>query len=165
LDLNDSIREVIALTGAEAMKNGVSVRTQLADGLPLVEGDRVQLQQVMLNLIMNAIAAMRGLYERPRELLIKTSRGESGAVLVAVQDSGPGIDRTNYERVFDVFFTTKSDGLGMGLSIYRSIIEALGGRIWARNCNHEAPYSSLRFLSDGPDEAPAEASCVSSTRK
>jgi PAS domain S-box-containing protein len=131
LDINEAIREVLELTRGEAVKNGVSVQTDLADGLPLIAGDRVQLQQVILNLIMNAIEAMSGASDETRELLISTGMAELGGVLVAVRDSGPGLAPATLERVFDAFYTTKSGGLGMGLSICRSIIEAHGGRLWA----------------------------------
>jgi PAS domain S-box-containing protein len=129
--INDAIREVVALTHGEAMKNGVSVRTQLADGLPPIEGDRVQLQQVIVNLIINAIEAMSGMSEGAREVLISTVKAESDAVHVAVQDSGPGLAPAALERLFDAFYTTKPSGLGLGLSICRSIIEAHGGQLWA----------------------------------
>ncbi len=129
--INDAILEVVALTHSEAMKNGVSVRTQLADGLPPIEGDRVQLQQVILNLIVNAIEAMSGVHDGTRDLLITTSKTEPDAVLVAVRDSGPGLAPAALERLFDAFYTTKADGMGLGLSICRSIIEAHGGRLWA----------------------------------
>jgi C4-dicarboxylate-specific signal transduction histidine kinase len=131
LEINDAIREVIALTRGEAAKNGVSVQTRLAEGLPLIQGDRVQLQQVMLNLIINAVEAMSGVSEGPRELLISTGKAESDGVLVAVLDSGPGLALASLERLFEAFYTTKTGGLGMGLSICRSIIEAHGGRLWA----------------------------------
>jgi PAS domain S-box-containing protein len=120
--INDSILEVVALTHGEAMKHGVSVRTQLAEGLPPIEGDRVQLQQVMLNLIINAIDAMRGMNEAPRELLISTGRAESDGVLVAVRDSGPGLAPSALEHLFEAFHTTKPNGLGLGLSICRTIV-------------------------------------------
>jgi PAS domain S-box-containing protein len=130
--INDAILEVVALTHGEAMKNGVSVRTQLADGLAPIEGDRVQLQQVILNLIINAIEAMSGMSEGAREVLISTGIAESDAVRVAVRDSGPGLaPAAALERLFDAFYTTKPSGLGLGLSICRSIIEAHGGRLWA----------------------------------
>jgi PAS domain S-box-containing protein len=129
--INDAIREVVALTLGEAMKNGVSVRTQLADGLPPIEGDRVQLQQVIVNLIINAIEAMSGMSEGAREVLISTGKAESDAVHVGVRDSGPGLAPAALERLFDAFYTTKPSGLGLGLSICRSIIEAHGGRLWA----------------------------------
>jgi len=131
VDLNAAIREVIELTRGEAVKNGVSVRAQLADGLPLVHGDRVQLQQVVLNLIINAVEAMGGVSEGARDLLISTWEAESGGVLVAVMDSGPGLAPASLEGLFDPFYTTKPGGLGMGLSICRSIIDAHGGRLWA----------------------------------
>ena len=131
VDINEAIREVIELTRGEAAKNGVSVQTALAEGLPLIEGDRVQLQQVILNLIINAVEAMGAVERGPRELLITTAQAESNGVLVAVRDSGPGLAPASLEHLFDAFYTTKPDGLGMGLSICRSIIEAHGGRLWA----------------------------------
>jgi PAS domain S-box-containing protein len=130
-DLNGAIREVIELTRGEAVKNGVSAQTELTDNLPLMDGDRVQLQQVMLNLIINAVEAMSGLTEGPRELLISAGKAEMGGVLVTVRDSGPGLAPAALERLFEAFYTTKPNGLGMGLSICRSIIEAHDGRLWA----------------------------------
>jgi hypothetical protein len=111
--------------------NGISVRTQLAESLPVIQGDRVQLQQVILNLLINAIEAMSGMSEEPRELLISTRDTETDGVLVAVRDSGPGIAPESVDRLFESFYTTKPTGLGMGLSICRSIIEAHQGRLWA----------------------------------
>jgi PAS domain S-box-containing protein len=131
LEVNDPIREVIELTRSETSKNGVSVKVQLTDGLPLIRGDRVQLQQVVLNLIINAVEAMSGVNYGARELLVSTGKADSGDVLVVVRDSGPGIAPAALERIFDAFYTTKVTGLGMGLSICRSIIEAHGGRLWA----------------------------------
>jgi PAS domain S-box-containing protein len=131
LDLNDLIREVIELTRSEASKNGVSFKVQLADGLPLIRGDRVQLQQVMLNLIINAIEAMSSVSDFGRELLISTEKAELGDALVVVRDSGPGLASATLERIFDAFYTTKITGLGMGLSICRGIIETHAGRLWA----------------------------------
>jgi PAS domain S-box-containing protein len=131
LDINEAIREVIVLTHGEAMKTGVSVKTELAEGLSLIQGDRVQLQQVILNLIINAVEAMSGVGVGSRELLIRTCNAEPDGVHVAVRDSGPGLAPTNLERLFEAFYTTKPSGLGMGLSICRSIIEAHGGRLWA----------------------------------
>jgi C4-dicarboxylate-specific signal transduction histidine kinase len=131
LRVNEAIIEVVALTHGEMLKNGISVQTQLAEGLPLIEGDRVQLQQVMLNLIINAIEEMSGTTEGPRDLLISTGRADSNDVIVSVRDSGPGLAPGALERLFDAFYTTKSNGLGLGLSICRSIIEAHGGRLWA----------------------------------
>jgi signal transduction histidine kinase len=111
-------------------KNGVSVRT-LTGGLAPVEGDRVQLQQVVLNLVLNAVEAMSAVDAEERELSVSTEQSRTHGVLVAVRDSGPGVDPQQLERVFDAFYTTKSSGIGMGLSICRSIIGAHGGRLWA----------------------------------
>jgi NO-binding membrane sensor protein with MHYT domain/nitrogen-specific signal transduction histidine kinase len=131
LEINGVIREVIELTRGEAVKNGVSVRTELADGIPFVEGDRVQLEQVILNLIINAFEAMSDINEGARELLITTGKAGEDGVFVAVRDSGPGLAPATVERLFDSFYTTKPGGLGLGLSICRSIIEGHGGRLWA----------------------------------
>jgi PAS domain S-box-containing protein len=131
LEINGPVREVIELTHAEAMKNRVSITVHLADGLPLVRGDRVQLQQVMLNLIVNAIEAMSGMDDGARDLLISTGKTPSGEVHVVVRDSGPGLGTAPSERVFEAFYTTKATGMGMGLSICRSIVDAHGGRLWA----------------------------------
>jgi PAS domain S-box-containing protein len=129
-DLNEAIDEVIVLGRSAVIKNGVSVQTRLSEGLFPVHGDRVQLQQVVLNLVLNAVEAMGSTEAGTRELLISTDQDHRG-VLVAVRDSGPGIDPSHLERVFDTFYTTKSSGMGMGLSICRSIIDAHGGRLWA----------------------------------
>jgi PAS domain S-box-containing protein len=131
LAINEAILEVTTLLHGEVAKHGVSVQTQLADGLPLIHGDRVQLQQVIINLIVNAVEAMSGVSEGARELLISTGQTELGGVLVSVRDTGPGLTPVTLERLFDTFYTTKPTGLGMGLSICRSIIEAHGGRLWA----------------------------------
>jgi signal transduction histidine kinase len=130
--IDDAILEVIALTRAEAANNSVSVRTQFAEGLPRVQGDRVQLQQVMLNLIVNAIQAMSGVEEDTRELQISIDAVPSeGGVRVEVRDTGPGLKPESLSRLFEPFYTTKPEGMGMGLSICGSIIEAHGGRLWA----------------------------------
>jgi C4-dicarboxylate-specific signal transduction histidine kinase len=131
LGINEAILEVIGLTHSEVVKNSVSVQTQLAEDLPLIQGDRVQLQQVILNLIINAVQAMSGVGEGSRELLIGTREDASNGVLVEVQDSGPGLPSESFDHVFEAFYTTKPGGMGMGLSVCRSIIEAHGGRIWA----------------------------------
>ena len=131
LEINGAILEVIALTRGEIVKHGGSVQTQLAEDLPLIQGDRVQLQQVILNLIINAVEAMSAVSEGARELLISTGKDASGGVLVTVRDSGPGLNPESFDRLFDAFYTTKPGGMGMGLSICRSIVEAHGGRIWA----------------------------------
>jgi C4-dicarboxylate-specific signal transduction histidine kinase len=139
--INEAIREVIALTHGELVKQDVSVQTQLAEDLPLIQGDRVQLQQVILNLIINAVEAMSGVGKGSRALLITTGQEASGGVLVSVRDSGPGLDVENLDRLFDAFYTTKPGGMGMGLSICRSIIEAHGGEIWAsRNVGPGATF-------------------------
>jgi len=131
LDMNQVIREVVALAEDEVRRNGVALRTELAGDLPLILGDRVELQQVVLNLIMNAIEAMSAIGDRPRDLVIRTQRGEVDQVRVTVQDSGIGLDPQCMGRIFDAFYTTKSQGMGMGLAISRSIIAAHGGRLWA----------------------------------
>ena len=131
LEINEAILEIMGLTRVAMSEHSVSVKMQLSEGLPHILGDRVQLQQVILNLIMNAIEAMSEVSEGSRELLISTSEAESGGVLVAVSDSGPGLPPANLARIFEAFYTTKSSGLGMGLSICRSIVEAHGGRLWA----------------------------------
>jgi PAS domain S-box-containing protein len=140
VDINEVIREVIELTGGEAEKNGTSTQTALMEGLPHIEGDRVQLQQVVLNLIVNAVQAMGAVAEGPRELFITTAEAEPNSVLVAVKDTGPGLAPDSLQHVFAPFYTTKPDGLGMGLSICRSIIEAHGGQLWV---TANAPCGSI----------------------
>jgi C4-dicarboxylate-specific signal transduction histidine kinase len=131
LDINEAILEIMTLTRVAISEHGISVKMQLSEDLPCILGDRVQLQQVILNLIMNAIEAMSELREESRELLISTDEDEPGSLVVAISDSGAGLPQANPERVFEAFYTTKSSGLGMGLPICRSIIEAHGGRLWA----------------------------------
>jgi NO-binding membrane sensor protein with MHYT domain len=155
LEVNEALVEVIALTHGEVMKNNISVQTQLAEGLPLIQGDRVQLQQVILNLIINAVQAMSGVGEGARELLIGTGKDASGRVLVYVQDSGPGLNPESFERLFDSFYTTKPGGMGMGLSICRSIVEAHGGRIWATP--NAGPGITVQFALPINDQAMASA--------
>ncbi|QIG95956.1 trifunctional serine/threonine-protein kinase/ATP-binding protein/sensor histidine kinase [Bradyrhizobium sp. 6(2017)] len=130
-DLNNAIDEIVVLAHSALSKNEVTVQTRLRDGLSPVRGDRVQLQQVVLNLILNAVEAMSSVEGGERELLITTEPSQTNGTLVAVKDSGPGIDPEQLDRVFEAFYTTKSSGLGMGLSICRSIIKAHGGRLWA----------------------------------
>jgi signal transduction histidine kinase len=139
----EAILEVIALTHGELVKNSVSLQTQLGAGLPLIQGDRVQLQQVILNLIVNAVEAMSGVSEGSRELLIGTGKDGSSGVLVAVKDSGPGLNPKSFDRLFDAFYTTKPGGMGMGLSICRSIVEAHGGRIWVSRT--AGPGATVQF--------------------
>ena len=131
LDINDAIREVIDLTHQEAEKNGVVVRSELSYDVPSIHGDRVQLQQVVMNLIVNSIQAMATTHEGPRVLSIRTAKADTGGVIVAVRDTGPGLPPEKLGRLFEPFHTTKPDGLGLGLSICRSIVEAHGGRLWA----------------------------------
>jgi PAS domain S-box-containing protein len=131
LEINEAILEVIGLTRVEMSKHRVSAKMQLSETLPHIFGDKVQLQQVILNLVMNAIEAMSEVSEGSRELLISTNEVESGNVLVTVSDTGPGLPPTGLTRIFEAFYTTKASGLGMGLSICRSIVEAHGGRLWA----------------------------------
>jgi C4-dicarboxylate-specific signal transduction histidine kinase len=131
IDINDVINEGVVLVRSEVQNRGVSLRTECAPALPRVFGDRVQLQQVIINLMMNGVEAMERITDRPREILIRTRRQEADGVLVQVRDSGSGIDAANVERLFKAFYTTKPSGMGMGLSISRSIIAAHGGRLWA----------------------------------
>jgi PAS domain S-box-containing protein len=141
LDINDAIREVIEITRSEATKNGVMMQTQLAEDLRVVKGDRVELQQVILNLIVNAVEAMKGISEGPRGVLITTSKTEAGDTVVSVGDSGPGLAPSVRDTLFSPFQTTKSTGMGLGLSICRSIVEAHGGSLWASpNAPHGAVF-------------------------
>ena len=143
--IDDAILEVIALTRAETANNSVSVRTQFAEGLPRVQGDRVQLQQVMLNLILNAIQSMSGVADGNRELQISIDAVPSeGGVRVGVRDTGPGLSPQSLPRLFEPFYTTKPEGMGMGLSICRSIIEAHSGRLCAIPCEPQGALISLR---------------------
>ena len=130
-NINNAVLEVIALTRSEALRHGVSVQTDLATDLPLIAGDRVELQQVILNLIVNAIEAMSRLDQEARGLRISTTIEAPNSVLVAVRDTGPGLDPKSTDRLFEAFYTTKPEGMGMGLAICRSIIETHGGRLWA----------------------------------
>ena len=139
-DLNEAINEVIVLARGAITKNGISIQTNFTEGALPIEGDRVQLQQVVLNLIVNAVEAMGSVQDGPRELSINTEQAQGNGVLVAVRDTGPGIDANHLERVFEAFYTTKSGGVGMGLSICRSIIDAHGGRLWAEA---NEPHSSV----------------------
>jgi PAS domain S-box-containing protein len=131
LNINEAIREVIELARGETMKNAISVQTDLDESIQLLEGDRVQLQQVILNLVVNAVEAMNATSEGTRELRVSTLETEPNVVLVAVRDSGPGLTQAALDQLFDAFYTTKPGGLGLGLSICRSIIEAHQGQLWA----------------------------------
>jgi PAS domain S-box-containing protein len=153
LEVNGLILEIIELTRSEAVKHGVSILTELADPSPVVEADRVQLQQVLLNLIVNALEAMGADDEGPKELVISTGKVEPSGALVAVQDSGPGLEALMLERVFESFYTTKPTGFGLGLSICRSIIEAHGGRLWASK--NQRRGASFQFTLPGDANIPS----------
>jgi C4-dicarboxylate-specific signal transduction histidine kinase len=149
LNVNESIHDIVVLMQRELVRNSVSLGMELDAALPLVLGDRVQLQQVILNLVVNAIDAMSGTNGRPRELQIRSGR-DGDAVVVTVRDTGPGLPIAEPERIFGAFFTTKPDGLGMGLSISRTIIEAHRGRLWAANSDDGAIFQfRLPFHKEG----------------
>ena len=143
VDLNEATREVIALALSDLQRNRVILKSELADELPIVEGDRVQLQQVMLNLLRNASDAMSGVDDRPRQLVIRTERDGDGGVRLSVQDSGVGFEPDSINKLFDSFYTTKGDGMGIGLSISRSIIENHHGRLWAQP--NDGPGATFLF--------------------
>ena len=147
VELNEAILEVLALTHGEVVQHGVAVQTHLAEGLPRIHGDRVQLQQVLLNVILNAVEAMSGVSEGARELRISTGPDAAGGVLVTVQDSGPGLPPASADHLFDAFYTTKPGGMGMGLAICRSIVEAHGGQIWAAGA--AGPGATVQFTLPG----------------
>lgn len=136
VDITEVIREVMTLARGEAERGRAEISTRLQDSLPLVDADRVQVQQVLLNLVVNAVEAMSTSNTAQREIVVEALRGETGDVVVSVRDSGPGFDDALMAKVFDPFYTTKSNGIGMGLAICRSIIEAHDGRLWAE---HNAP--------------------------
>jgi C4-dicarboxylate-specific signal transduction histidine kinase len=141
LEVNELLSEVIVLVRGELISQQVSVRTEFASALPNILGDRVQLQQVIINLVMNGIEAMQSVTDWQRELVIRSGQDETSRVFVRVSDCGVGISAENADRLFNPFFTTKSSGMGMGLSICRSIMEAHGGRLWAAsNAPHGATF-------------------------
>ena len=143
LDLNEATREVIALSLSDLQRNRMVLQSELADDLPNVTGDRVQLQQVILNLLRNASDAMLGLHDRPRQLLIRTEREDGDRVRVSVRDAGVGVDAQSMNKLFDAFYTTKSDGMGIGLSVSRSIVERHHGRLWA--APNDGPGATFSF--------------------
>ena len=153
LDVNEVIKEVLTLTGHEISRRGVTLRTGLAAGLPPITGDPVQLQQVLVNLIMNAIEATAARGEGPRELLVTSEELviDTDRIVVGVRDSGVGIDSENMDRLFEPFFTTKATGMGMGLSISRSVIERHGGRLWA--APNDGAGATFRFTLPVPKAA------------
>jgi C4-dicarboxylate-specific signal transduction histidine kinase len=155
LEINEAILEIMGLTRVATSEHGVLVKMQLSDGLPPILGDKIQLQQVILNLIMNAIEAMSEVTEGSRELLISTSQAEADGVLVAVSDTGPGLPQDNPERLFEAFYTTKASGLGMGLAICRSIVQNHGGRLWAApNEPHGAVFRIMLPVGEKSPENP-----------
>jgi signal transduction histidine kinase len=143
LDLNEAAREVIALSMSDLQRSRVVLRAELAEDLPPVRGDRVQLQQVILNLLRNALEAMSAVDDRPRQLVIKTEPHAQDRVCLSVQDAGAGFDDRDVDKLFDAFFTTKSDGMGIGLSVSRSIIESHHGRLWATA--NDGPGATFSF--------------------
>lgn len=159
MDLNDATREVTSLTLSELQRNRVILRQELADNLPLITGDRIQLQQVILNLLRNACDAMSAVDDRPRELFVTTELGDGDGVRLSVKDAGVGFKPETAARLFQAFYTTKNDGMGIGLSISRSIIEAHRGRLWATVNNGPGVTFSFsipsRSVSDTiPDQRP-----------
>jgi signal transduction histidine kinase len=156
LDINETILEAIAFTPNELERHRILLQTKLASDLPPVPGDRVQLQQVILNLLVNAIEVMRDVSERERQLLVSSRKHDSDSVLVAVQDSGTGLDPANLESVFEAFHTTKPNGMGMGLAISRSIVNAHGGRLWATNSETGGAVFQFTLPTVGSATAPSE---------
>jgi len=160
VDLNEAAQEVIALSLSDLQRNRVILRPQLADDLPLVVGDRVQLQQVILNLVRNASEAMSAVDDRPRHLLIKTEPDEGDQVRLSVQDAGVGFDPQAMKRFFEAFYTTKNEGMGIGLSVSRSIIESHHGRLWATP--NDGPGATFSFsipstVEDSTDQKPDDS--------
>jgi len=143
VNLNEATREVIALSWSELQRSRVILRAELGDDLPPVTGDRVQLQQVILNLLLNASEAMSGVDDRPRQLVIRTERDEGGRVRLTVQDAGGGFEPQDADKLFEPFYTTKSGGMGIGLSVSRSIIESHHGRLWA--APNDGPGAAFSF--------------------
>ena len=158
LDLNQTIRDVLAIVGDEAKRRSVVIRTLFTDDLSPVSGDRVQLQQVLLNLVMNAMEAMSDVDDRVRQLVITTRNIDPGQVEVAVEDSGTGLDPSLTSKIFEAFYTTKSGGMGMGLAISRSILQNHGGRLWATP--NDGPGASFHFTLPKYEEQPARVGAI-----
>jgi C4-dicarboxylate-specific signal transduction histidine kinase len=154
LDINETIREVLVLARSEIQGRGVTLETELPKHIPAILADRVALQQVILNLMMNAIEAMSSISEGPRALLVRSSTEGAEHVVISVEDSGPGLDSKSLDHLFEAFYTTKTHGLGMGLAVSRSIIDAHGGRLWAAaNAPHGAVF---QFVLPVGSEMPAD---------
>jgi signal transduction histidine kinase len=162
LDLNDATREVIALSASELKRHRVIAQSELAEDLPNITGDRIQLQQVILNLLRNAAEAMIGVDDRPRHLLVKTERENGDRVRVIVRDTGVGIDPQSMNKLFDAFYTSKSGGMGIGLSISRSIIERHHGRLWAEP--NEGPGATFSFSIPCDQESVSSAAALTASR-
>jgi signal transduction histidine kinase len=161
VDLNDTARDVIAISAGELGKRGARVQTELANGLPPVSANRVQLQQVILNLLLNAADAMEGIEDRPRSLAVRTGLEDDGAVRLEVCDAGTGIEPAAVGRLFEPFHTTKANGMGISLSICRSIIESHKGRLWAMpNDGPGATFSFSIPLAAEPGGAPRQSGAV-----
>ena len=143
MDLNEATREVIALASGDLQRNRVTLRSELADDLPPITGDRVQLQQVILNLLRNAADAVADVHDRPRRVSVRTERDGDDRVRVTVRDNGVGVDPRSAGRLFDAFYTTKSAGMGVGLSVSRSIVENHHGRLWVEP--HDGPGATVAF--------------------
>jgi signal transduction histidine kinase len=152
LDLNEVTREVIALTLSDLERNRVVLQSEFADDLPVIAGDRIQLQQVILNLVRNASDAMVDVHDRPRQVLITTEREDDDRVRVSVRDAGVGVDPQSMHKLLDAFYTTKSDGMGIGLSVSRSIIDRHRGRLWAEPNDGPGATFSISIPS-GPEGA------------
>jgi signal transduction histidine kinase len=155
VDLNEATREVIALSLSELQESRAVVLTEFAEGLAPVSGDRVQLQQVILNLLRNASEAMSGVDDRPRQLVVKTERDDGNGVRLSVQDAGVGFEPGSTERIFDAFYTTKSAGMGIGLSVSRSIVESHRGKLWA--APNDGPGATFSFSIPPAPEGATEA--------
>jgi signal transduction histidine kinase len=158
VDLNEAAREVIALSLGDLQRNGVVLRVELADELPRVGGDRVQLQQVIMNLLRNASDAMGSVDDRRRQIILRTASDEDHHVRLTVKDTGVGFGSQEAERLFDAFYTTKSDGMGIGLSVSRSIIENHNGRLWAKANNGAGATFCFSIPEYSGDGSPAQLS-------